>query len=70
MNIPSKSIVKKNTHVAQYAGDTAIWVNTTVRMHTNKRVVNYVQKLPESELNKLIIWKKMVLIYQVYLNWN
>ena len=43
--------LSKNTHVAQYADDTAIWVNTTLRKHTNKRVVNYVQKLYQSELN-------------------
>ena len=44
--------------VAQYADHIAIWINTTLRMHTNKRVVNYVQMLYQSELNKLIIYMK------------
>ena len=45
-----------NTHVAQYTGDIAIWINTTLRKHTKKRVVNYLQMLYQSELNKLIIY--------------
>ena len=32
-----------NTHVAQYADEITIWVNTTLRKHTNKRVVSHVQ---------------------------
>ena len=47
-----------NTHVAQYADDIAIWVNTTLRKHTNKRVVNHVQKLYQSEINKLTAYMK------------
>ena len=43
--------LSNNSHVAQYADDIAIWVNTTLRKHTNKMVVNYVQKLYHSELN-------------------
>jgi len=39
------------THVAQYADDIAIWVNTTLRKHTSKRVVSHVQKLYQSEIN-------------------
>ena len=31
------------THVAQYADDIAIWVNTTLRTHTNKKVVSHVK---------------------------
>ena len=46
------------THVAQYADDIAIWVNTTLRKHTNKRVVNHVQKLYQSEINKLTTYMK------------
>ena len=45
-----------NTHAAQYADDIAI--NTTLRKHTNKRVVSYVQKLYQSEMNKLIAYMK------------
>ena len=45
-------------HIAQYADDIAIWINATLTKHTNKRVVNYVQKLSQSELNKLIIYMK------------
>ena len=37
-------VLSNNTHVAQYADDTAIWANTTLRKHTNKMVVNHVQK--------------------------
>ena len=48
--------LSKNTHMAQCADDVAIWMNTTLRKHTNMRVVNYVQKLYQSELNKLIIY--------------
>ena len=50
--------LSKSIHVAQYAGDIAICVNTTHGKHTIKRVVNYVQKLYQSELNKLIIYMK------------
>ena len=42
--------------MAQYAD--ATWINTTLRKHTNKRVVIYVQNLYQSELNKLIIHMK------------
>jgi len=42
-----------NTHVAQYADDVTIWVNTTLRKQTNKRVVSHVQTLYQSEMNKL-----------------
>ena len=35
-------VLSNNTQVAQYADDIAIWVNTTLRKHTNKRVVNHV----------------------------
>ena len=48
--------------VAQYADDIAIWVSIALRKHTNKSVVNYVQKLHQSELTKLIMY--MVLNYQ------
>ena len=44
--------------MAQYADYTAIWVNTTLRKHTNKRVVSYVQKLYQSEKNKLTAYMK------------
>ena len=54
----SKSIIKKRKYVAQYADDIAIWVNTTLRKHTNKRVVNYVQELYQSEWSNLIIYIK------------
>ena len=42
-----------SNNVAQYADDIAIWVNTTLRKRTNKRVVNHVQKLYQLEINKL-----------------
>ena len=41
-------MIKKNPHMAQYAEDTAIWINITLRKHAN-----YVQTLHQSELNKL-----------------
>ena len=44
--------------MAQYADDIAIWVNTTLRKHTNKRVVNHVQKLYQLEINKLTAYMK------------
>ena len=47
-----------NSHVAQYAHDIAIWVNTTLRKYTNKRVVSIVQKLYQSEMNKLTAYVK------------
>ena len=50
--------LSNNTHLAQYADNIAIWVNTTLRKHTNKRVVSHVQKLYQSELNKLIPYIK------------
>ena len=43
-------VLSNNKHVTQYADDIAIWVNTTPRKHTNKRVVNHVQKLYQSEI--------------------
>ena len=52
---PSKAL-SKQTHVTQHADDIAMWINTTLRKHTNKSVVNYVQKLYQSELNKVIIY--------------
>ena len=51
-------VLSNNTHVAQYADDIAIWVNTTLRKHTSKRVVNHVQKLYQSEINKLTAYMK------------
>ena len=51
-------VLSNNTHVAQYADDIAVWVNTTLGKHTNKRVVNHVQKLYQSEINKLIAYMK------------
>ena len=48
----------QKTRVAQYADYIAIWINTTLRKHANKRVVNYVQMLYQSYLNKLIIYMK------------
>ena len=44
-------VLSNNTHVAQYADDIAIWVNPTLRKHTNQTVVNHVQKLYQSEIN-------------------
>ena len=74
MGIPQRSVIapilfniiihdlpkalSNNTHVAQYADDIAIWVNTTLRKHTNKRLVNHVQKLYQSEINKLTTYMK------------
>ena len=46
------------THVAQYADDIAIWVNTTLRTHTDKKVVSHLQKRYQSELNKLTAYIK------------
>ena len=43
--------LSKNIYVAQYADGIAVGVNTTLTKHTNKRVVNHVQKLYQSELN-------------------
>ena len=51
-------VLSNNTHVVQYADDIAIWVNTTLKKHTNKRVVNHVQKLYQLEINKLIAYMK------------
>ena len=51
-----KTATANNTHAAQYADDIAI--NTTLRKHTNKRVVSYVQKLYQSEMNKLTAYMK------------
>ena len=43
--------------MVQYA-DIAIRVNTNLRKHANKRVVNHVQKLYQSEINKLTAYMK------------
>ena len=45
--------LSKHTQLVQYADDIAIWVNTKIRKNTDKRVVNYVQKLYQTELNNL-----------------
>ena len=50
--------LSNNRYAAHYADDIAIWVNTTLRKHTNKRVVNHVQKLCQSEINKLTAYMK------------
>ena len=50
--------LSNNTHIAQCADYTAIWVNTALRKHTNKRVVSYVQKLYQSEMTKLTAYIK------------
>ena len=47
------------THVAQYTDDIAIWVSTSLRSHTNK-TVSHVQKLNQSELNKLTAYMKVL----------
>ena len=44
--------------MVQYADDIAIQVNTNLRKHTNKRVVYHVQKLYQSEINKLTAYMK------------
>ena len=46
------------THVAHYADDIVIWFNTTHRKHTRKKVVNRVQKLYQSEINKPTAYTK------------
>ena len=51
-------VLSNSTHVAQYADDIAIWVNTTLRKHRNKKVVNHVQNLYQSELNTLTAYIK------------
>ena len=51
-------VLSNNTHVAQYPDDIAIWVNTTLREHTNKRVVNHARKLYQLEINKLTAYMK------------
>ena len=51
-------VLSNNTHVAQYPDDIAISINTTLRTHTNKRVVNHVQKLYQLEINKLTAYMK------------
>ena len=58
LNMTSQKALSNNTHVAQYADDIVTWVNTTLRKHTNKRVVSYVQKLYQSEMNKLTAYMK------------
>ena len=35
--------LSKTTHIAQYADDIAIWINTALRKHTKKGVIDYVQ---------------------------
>ena len=54
--------LSNNTHVAHFAYDIVIWANTTLRTNKNKRMVNYAQKVYQSELNKLII------LYEI--NWS
>ena len=53
-----KNIPPDHKSVSIYADDIAIWVNTTLRKHTNKRVVNHVQKLYQLEINKLTAYMK------------
>ena len=45
-----------NTHMTQYADDIAIWVNTTLSIQM--RMVSHVQKLYQSEKNKLTAYMK------------
>jgi hypothetical protein len=41
----------ENTHVVQYADDTAIWINTNIKKRSGKRIINHVQNLYQKELN-------------------
>jgi ribonuclease HI len=43
----------ETTQVVQYADDIAIWINTTIRKNTKKRIINYVQNFYQTEINKL-----------------
>ena len=51
-------VLSNNTHLVQYADDISLWVSTTLRKHTNKRVVNHVQKLYQLDINKLTAYMK------------
>ena len=50
--------LSNNSHVAQYADDIAIWVNTSLRKHTIKTVVSRLQILYLLEMNKLTAYMK------------
>jgi ribonuclease HI len=50
--------LSKHTHVVQYADDIAIWMHTSLRKRTDKRVVNYVQQLYQAELNNIQAFMK------------
>jgi ribonuclease HI len=45
--------LSKHTQVVQYADDIAIWMHTSLRKRTDKRVVNHVQHLYQVELNNI-----------------
>ena len=45
--------LSKTTSVLQYADDVSIYINASLRKHTSKRMVTYIQSLYQIELNKL-----------------
>jgi ribonuclease HI/exonuclease III len=45
--------LSKNTNVVQYADDIAIWINTSLRKNSKKRVVKYVETLYQAEIDRV-----------------
>jgi ribonuclease HI len=43
----------ENTHVVQYADDIAIWIKTSIKKRSGKRIINHVQNLYQKELDKI-----------------
>jgi ribonuclease HI len=44
----------QNTHVVQYADDIAIWINSSIKKRSGKRIINHVQNLYQKELDKIV----------------
>ena len=52
------NFVSKNVQIVQYADDICIWLKTNIKKNTKKRVIDYVEKIYQIELNNIVKFMK------------
>ena len=52
------SLVSKNIQIVQYADDICIWLKTNIKKNTKKRVISYVEKLYQMEIDNIVNYMK------------